>query len=36
MDRCQWEVEALKKCCEDQQANGKSLHCAFHGDKKDS
>lgn len=30
MDRCQWEVEALKKCCEDQQANGKSLHCAFH------
>lgn len=29
MDRCQWEVEALKKCCKDRQANGKSLHCAF-------
>ena len=29
MDRCQWEVEALKKCCEERNANGKSLHCAF-------
>lgn len=29
MDRCSWEVEALKKCCDDHQANGKSLHCAF-------